>query len=32
MLTWYATSGTVRGPTPIAIVISPTKVPSKANP
>src|SRR6266550_1077238 len=29
--TWYARSGTVRGPTPMAIVNSPTRVPSNAN-
>src|SRR5437773_520015 len=31
METWYARSGTVRGPTPMAIVNSPTRVPSNAN-
>src|SRR5207253_8351231 len=29
--TWYARSGTVRGPTPMAIVNSPTSVPNKAS-
>src|SRR5438876_1536365 len=31
METWYARSGTVRGPTPMMIVNSPTNVPSNAN-
>src|SRR5437867_11783887 len=31
METWYARSGTVRGPTPMTIVNSPTNVPSNAN-